>query len=176
MILIAKNETGLQVSVFFKHDDLFNSIQTDTIRRIRTIVQNAEEIDTLKITPSDKKWYDENIQEITDKLYTIISAYIKGDETGYNPNVTITENAIDIGKHVTYMMFIPDYDINNKNELENQMYKFIKTGIITQWYKELNHSILFQIFDEEMKICGDKIHSLLLKRIHPIRRSMSHFN
>lgn len=175
MILIAKNETGLQVSVFFKHDTVFASLLNDSARRIRTIIQSAEDFDTLKMSSSDKEWYDDNIQVVTDELYKIVSAYIKGNELGYNPNVNITENEIDIGKHVTYLLDIPDFDYNSKNELENQMYKFIKTGIMSLWFNELNNPVLFQIMETENMKHAENIHSILLRRVNPIRRMMNHF-
>lgn len=176
MILIATNETGIQASVFFKHDTIFAKLLTDSARRIRTMIQSAEEFDMLKMTNSDREWYDDNVQAITNRLYEIVSAYIKGNDLGYNPNVTITENAIDIGKHVTFLMDIPDFDHNSKNELEDQMYKFIRTGILSLWFKQLNHAVLYPMMEAENVQHAENIHSVLLRRVNPIRRMMNHFS
>lgn len=175
MILIATTDTGLDITVLFKHDTLFEKIQSESARRIKHIVQTAEEFDALQIMPSDRDWYNDNIQSVTDKLYVIASAYIKGNDVGYNPEVTITENTIDIGKHISYIMSIPDYDINLKNELEDQMYRYLKTGILSLWFKSINQPELYMVMEDEHQQHGKNIHSVLMQRINPIRRMMNHF-
>jgi hypothetical protein len=169
------NEAGIVLSLYYKHDDLFTSLQKESSLRLRSIVEKPEEFDRFRMTTEDRSWYDENNQLSTDAIYEYLQSYCKQFSEGYKADTELyDDDGVTIGMHVLYNMNLgPSYDINTTSLLDDKIGRALKAHILSYWFMKNNKPDLQESFSNECNGYLDEVRRTLIRRVKGVRRNVN---
>lgn len=177
MVQAVVNNHGIVASFSFKHDDLFERIKKISAQRIKLLIQDQDQFDAMSVSDDERDFFDDNYYNFTDAVYEYLTPYANKFSQGYvqvtNPTSAL---GVDMGNHTIYTLsFSNNFDINVLNNIDNKIENYIVCGLLASWFMFVNQPELSAIYTQEKESRGEEIKSLLMKRIFPIRRGVTHF-